>query len=184
MSERLQQEAIALKYKAISLLFAGPRYYEKLPDVISKIDDKGFVDSVNGIIEVYKMENSDKLRTQYTSCFVNNYPSLPCPPYESWYLNRTVHGRAVAKLNVWYRKYDLYPLPLPEDHVSAIAEFAAYLYHTGKDDADKFVKEHVLTWMGKLAEDIINKCEEEYVKMLGLLLREFLSGEEKRLRTV
>lgn len=181
MSEHELHNELSLKYKVISLLFAGPRYYEKMAGFAGKISDGEFVNAVNGVVEIYKKSDPDRLRTQYTSCFVNNFPTLPCPPYESWYLTRTVHGQVVVKLIRWYKKYGLYPEPLPEDHISAITEFAAYLYSVDKASGDAFVKEHVLTWIGKFADDIIDKCKDKYAAELGNLLRSFLESEKKRL---
>ncbi|MDG6928003.1 MAG: molecular chaperone TorD family protein [Nitrososphaerota archaeon] len=181
MSEPVQNEDISLKYKAISLLFGGPRYLSEASEVAGKVQDQVFASAVNNIAKA-NSENSEKIETQYTACFVNNFPKLPCPPYESWYLDGSFHGAAVARLTVWYRKFGLFPAALPEDHISAIAEFAAYLYHTDKAEADKFVREHFLTWAGKFADDIAKKCTNEYVKELGSLLQSFLNDEIERLR--
>ncbi|MGC9117185.1 MAG: hypothetical protein ACP5ID_06305, partial [Conexivisphaera sp.] len=67
-------------------------------------------------------------------------------------------------------------------HAAAVLEFAAVLYGTGSaDEGDRFVREHVLTWMGKLADDVIDKCSSECVKSLGRALSRFVAREAERL---
>ena len=174
---------IARSYKAMSLLLGGPRYYEELRGILDSVEDQEIGNALMGVLERCGSTNPDLSRTQYTSCFVADIGGVPCPPYESWYREGRIHGRVVYDLSIWYRKHGATPTTVPEDHAAAVLEFAAVLYGIGlADEGDQFVREHVLTWMGKLAEDVINKCHDDCMKSLGRALSVFIRREAERLK--
>ena len=174
---------IAHSYKAMSLLLGGPRYYEELRGILDSVDDQEIRGLLLDVLGRCESADPDVPRTQYTSCFVANIGGVPCPPYESWYREGRIHGRVVHDLLIWYRKYGVAPTTVPEDHAAAVLEFAAVLYGTGSaDEGDQFVREHVLTWMGKLADDVINKCSDGCIRSLGRALSAFVAREAERLK--
>lgn len=169
-------------YKVVSLLIGGPRYCDRARELLGGVSDESLRSLAVRVIETCVSGNSNAVRTQYTSCFVNDYRGVPCPPYESWYKEGRLYGRVVHELSTWYRKRGVYPAALPEDHASAILEFASFLYASGSpEDADRFVSEHVISWMRRLASDVLAKCDGEYAAALGRLLSGFIDREASRL---
>ncbi len=169
-------------YKAMSLLLGGPRYYDKLRAILGSVEGS-LRDVLARAIESCGQGDPDVPRTQYTSCFVANIKGVPVPPYESWYREGRIYGRVVHDLAKWYRKYGVSPTTVPEDHASAELEFAAVLYGSGLvEEGDRFVREHVLSWMGRLAEDVLRKCEDRCVRSIGMALAAFLEREIARLK--
>ena len=173
---------LAHYYKAMSLLLGGPRYYGELRELLGSVDDHEIRGELQEALERCTSEDPDAPLTQYTSCFVANIGGVPCPPYESWYREGRIYGRVVHDLITWYRKYGVGPTAFPEDHASVVLEFAAVLYGSGfKEEGDRFVREHVLSWMGRLADDIAKKCPGDCVRSLGRALSAFLRRESERL---
>ncbi len=144
----------------------------------------GLLEGLN-LIERYEAEASLKgveavhreLAVEYTRLFINAYPMVPCPPYESFYVDggflAQASTREVAKLYV-EAGYRLTPRfkDLP-DHVAVELEFASLLLREpspalrstlNRDPPaqlkPRFIKEHLAKWVPAFAN-----CVEENAKL-------------------
>jgi len=84
-------KSLSTDFKIFSFLFLSPRYIKDVKGLMEEIKDKPYYNILKQIIQLTET-NYDKVATEFTSCFINDYKHVKCPPYESWYRERTVYG--------------------------------------------------------------------------------------------
>ena len=139
-------------------------------------------------------------RTEYDTLFGQS-EELPCPPYETSYNTEQVFStpRKLADIAGFYRAFGLSTSGTWHDrvdHVAAELEFMHFLTFkeahaiaSGKqseaqltmDASLKFLKEHVLEWIGSFAENLRKVSKMPYYMSLGELSRKFIILEGNRL---
>lgn len=176
-----EYRSVSADYRFFSYLLLGPRYKKNLKELLTYIENRTYYKEIKRIIELLENQDTGKLLTEYTSCFVNDFRELKCPPYESWYMQRTIYGSIIEKLMANYFKYGLNVQKELPDHVSTEMEFVSFLYFVSLDkEADEFVNVHILKWVPKLAKDIIENAKGEYTKLIGMALEKFMENELER----
>jgi len=161
-------------HKIFSLLFLSPRYNQKVKTMIENIKDRPYYSSIQQLISLSE-KDYDKIAAEFTSCFINDFKHVKCPPYESWYREKTVLGLSAQQVIEKYSKYGIYPQKQLADHLSTELEFVSFLLYVDKvDEAKEFFKEHLLVWTPKLVQDILNYSKGEYTKLLGLGLKQLI----------
>ncbi len=144
--------------------------------------DRKYYDNVVRIYNTVKSSNLDSVLTEYTSCFINDYKHLKCPPYESWYMEKTVYGRSTQAVLEYYSRYGITPARQIPDHISTELEFVSFLFFINNEsEANNFIKNHLLKWVPLLAQDIINNAYGEYTREIGKALLSFVEAEKERL---
>lgn len=167
----------ATMYKLFSILFSYPK-----KEVFSNLGIK---------------ENIEKLEREYVRLFISSPGTLPCPPYESVYLDgkRRLMSR-VPKLMKIYKKagFEIKPdfKELP-DHICVELEFMHLLCRMEreaiksgeKNKAEKFrkfqrefLREHLLKWVPKFCNDVIQNTTVGFYKEVAISLKNFLIGEK------
>ncbi len=165
------------EFKLFSYLFMGVRYNNKVKELLDKVKDKSYYNVVKKITEMIDNGNKDQLSTEFTRCFINDYKHLKCPPYESWYREKTIYGKVVGELYEIYAKYGIQPMKELPDHIATEMEFLAYLLYLGKkDEAEAFIKDHLLKWVPQFIDDIEKYHYGEYTKLLAEALRIFVNS--------
>ncbi len=103
-----------------------------------------------------------------TVFIIYSYPHVACPPYES------VYAEAAQEVSTLYGRWGV---DVPEDeadHVGAELEFAAFLLSLETPeslaDADRFLAEHLLTWLPRFAADVARESRLRFYQALGRLL--------------
>ncbi|MBP1357070.1 MAG: molecular chaperone TorD family protein [Sulfolobus sp.] len=163
-----------IDYKIFSLLFLSPRYNNKVKEMLEEIKDRPYYGLVKEIIKLSE-QDYNKIATEFTSCFINDYKHVKCPPYESWYKERTVLGSSVEKVMEEYLKFGIYPKKQLADHLSTELEFVSFLLNIDKtDEAKLFLTNHILTWVPKLVQDILTYSKGDYTRLLGTGLKQLL----------
>ncbi len=89
------------------------------------------------------------LQAEYVRLFVNSLPEVPCPPYGSFYLEKTLMGESTLRLKKLYASYGWQTDELP-DHFAVELEFLAMLVALGEDAAVQedinFLWDHLHLW--------------------------------------
>lgn len=171
-----------LEYKIFSYLFLGPRYIDRVKALMNGIADKEIHNKIKEIVELTERESYDKISTQFTSCFINDFKHVRCPPYESWYLERTVYGISAQKVLEEYLKYGINPRKQLPDHISTEMEFVSFLFYIHeKENAIRFIANHILVWAFRLVDDIFKYSKGEYTRLYGEALALFLEKEKERI---
>ncbi len=178
-----EYRSVSADYRFFSYLLLGPRYRHNLNELLEYLEERSYYAEIKKISEMLESQDYDKLLTEYTSCMVNDFKELKCPPYESWYIQKTIYGNIVEKLMATYLKYGLNVQKELPDHVSTEMEFTSFLYFVSLDkEADEFVSEHILRWVPKLAKDIQENAKGEYTRLIGVALSKFMKSETERIQ--
>ncbi|AWR93803.1 TorD/DmsD family molecular chaperone [Acidianus brierleyi] len=169
-------------YKIFSYLMLGPRYIYEVKSLYNALEGKPYYEKVAEIVNILNTRDDNILKTEYTSCLVNDYKHLKCPPYESWYREKTLYGKSTQEVLEYYTKYKIIPQKQVPDHISTEFEFVSFLFFINEEnDANDFIKTHILNWVPQLAQDIINNAYGEYTRELGKALLAFVNEEKKRI---
>jgi len=127
----------------------------------------------------------DRVQGEYTRLFINAFPHLPCPPYESAYRSRSLIGKATELVAATYREWGLEVDDKSADHVGAELEFMAFLIrlsledaHTDTTDAQKaFFRDHIMKWMPEFAADLDREASLGLYGSVARTLTTFLVSE-------
>ena len=113
-----------IAYRLFSYLLSYPT-----KEVIATVKELAKHESISELESVGIFDTVDlaELQTEYTRLFVNAYPTLPCPPYESFYREGTVYGNTVNEVVALYEQQGLeYTYQgEPPDHISVELDFLA-----------------------------------------------------------
>lgn len=115
----------------------------------------------------------DKLKGEYTKLLIGP-GTLPAPPWESVYISKenTLFQESTLKVRRAYLEYNFLPANYPreaDDHIALELDFMAHLADLAQEsfqvdkleetkkvlfDQQKFLKEHLLVWIGDFAQKI------------------------------
>jgi len=120
-----------MSYSLFSLAFSYPTQ-----DVVCAISEMSKQESLStfGSVRDLGTLQLEELQAEYTTLFVNTCPTLPCPPYESFYREGVVYGNTVNEVLAIYRQKGLAYVCQqgePPDHISVELDF---LSQTGDHD--------------------------------------------------
>jgi nitrate reductase assembly molybdenum cofactor insertion protein NarJ len=153
---------ISQTFKLFSLIFSYPDE-EKIEQSIKLARDLGFAE----IEEVLKKTDLEDLETEYTKLFISSFPSIPCPPYRSYFVEGTIYGKASVEVKELYEDSGLEYIyeSEPPDHISVELEFLSIenRYDNG-----------FLDWFCKFAE-----CVKKNSKIYGVFAKNFERFIEK-----
>jgi len=123
----------------------------------------------------------DQVQGEYTRLFINAYPHVPCPPYESAYREGALLGQAAESVDVFFRQWGVVVDGEQVDHAGAELEFMAFLLTLGTSDAlaaaDAFMAEHPLAWLPRFADDVARTSHLEFYRATGQLLAAVLQKQ-------
>ncbi|WP_202320696.1 TorD/DmsD family molecular chaperone [Archaeoglobus neptunius] len=108
------------EFKLFSILFSYPDD-GKIKTALDLSRELGFRE----IEELLKSVSLRELEVEYTSIFVSAHPSIPCPPYQSFFEEGSVYGRSSVRMRELYRDFGLEYIyeSEPADHISVELEF-------------------------------------------------------------
>ena len=116
----------------------------------------------------------DQVQGEHTRLFINAYPHVPCPPYESAYREGELLGAAAEQVDVLYREWGLVVEGEQVDHVAAELEFVAFLLTLdtpeARNAAETFTRDHLARWVPRFAEDVIRESRLGFYREAGRLL--------------
>lgn len=122
----------------------------------------------------------EHLQAEHTRLFINAYPHLPCPPYESAYKEGTLLGDSAEAVDRIYRENGIVVKGEDVDHAAVELEFMAFLLALADEKATataaSFFEEHLLSWMPKFAADIQQASNLDFFRETGILLGAFLEN--------
>jgi putative dimethyl sulfoxide reductase chaperone len=131
----------------------------------------------------------EQVQGEHTGLFINNYPHVPCPPYESAYREKTMVGNATALVARTYREWGLEVDGEFADYAGAELEFMAFAIRMSSQDGgaetvaaqQAFLRDHIMMWMPRFASDMRDASKLDLYRSLGELLGAFLSMENEAL---
>jgi len=141
----------------------------------------------NNLLEDQQFES---LQWDYTKMFIGPY-KLPAPPWETAYLTeeRLLFQEETLDVRRRYLAYNFLPQNYPheaDDHIGLMLDFMYRLtelalkrYEAGESDAarqilmdqESFLQEHLLNWVPRLAQDVIEHAEHDFYRGMARVLR-------------
>jgi len=139
------------------------------------------------LVRSFELERQELLQAEYTRLFINGYPETPCPPYESVYREKRMHGDSAMDVQSAYRRWDLSVDVGLIDHLSTEFEFLAFLATVealgeppapeAAESKTRFLEEHLCRWLPAFTRDLKQAARiDAYMKLadwLESLLPEF-----------
>jgi len=124
----------------------------------------------------------ESLQIEYTSLFINNFPSLPAPPYKSFYFDKELFGPSAENVAEIYNHYnfeiskDIYELP---DHIAIELEFISRIIEMDipEDEINKFLKEQILSWSRYLEKEIIDNASIPFYSFIIKEINIFITND-------
>jgi DMSO reductase family type II enzyme chaperone len=144
------------------------------------------------------------LQVTYTSMFISPQPEIPCPPYESMYVNSPRRAMGPSTSDV-IRRYASFKLSLSAnfkdlpDHIGVELEFMHHLAHleasAASEGNDKdatslvasekaFLGDHLSKWFPHFADCIESRSSSQLLVALSRLTREFVTEDSNYLANV
>ncbi len=111
-------------HRVFSLLFSPPA--QETVRAVRELAKHESVPKLESLRLVCRTDLSE-LQSEHTRLFVNSWPALPCPPYESFYREGSVYGGAVNEVVAVYQRHglDYVQEGEPADHISVELDFLA-----------------------------------------------------------
>jgi TorA maturation chaperone TorD len=154
---------------------------ENVPDFLLGL--KNAVDN----IDLNSKEELEELLWEYTRLFIGPY-KLPCPPWESVYTSpkKLMMQDSYDRVKKFYDEVCLIiddPNIMP-DHIGAELNFLGVLFQRINDEpekrshcfdtANRFITEHVITWIPKFTRDMEDAANSSFYKALAKVTRHIL----------
>jgi len=126
-------------FRLFSLLFAYPST-EVIRSINKLLENKPMNEPE--CVQMINSMNITDLQTEYTRLFVSSYPTLLCPPYESFYREGTIYGDTINRVTAIYNRYKLTYVyeGEPPDHISVELDFLA-------ETGDQSFRERMWEWV-------------------------------------
>ncbi len=124
----------------------------------------------------------DDLQVEHTRLFVNNAEGVPCPPYESAYVDRQLLTATTAAVANFYAEWDIQQAQETADFLPVELQFSAYLLDlAAQSEAPESVEQarrrfeanHLLRWLPQFAVDLEKHAQLDCYRELGKRLAEF-----------
>jgi TorA maturation chaperone TorD len=178
------QKAHRFKFLSQCLAFPNEAFIPALNEALGKIDANR--DELLAIIAAFEHEETEPLQAEYTRLFLNGYPRTVCPPYESVYLEKRMHGEAAVAVAAAYAEWEMSVEPGLIDHLATELEFLAFLASAESLDnavstearkaSDAFMKQHLTRWMPQFVADLKAGAKLDAYRMLGEVMESVLAG--------
>ncbi len=141
---------------------------------------------IQTLANTFVTENLEDLQIEYTRLFINNAEGVPCPPYESAYLDGQLLTTATAAVANFYAGWGIKHAQETADFLPIELQFLAYLLElAAQSEAPEsveqayrqFESEHLLRWLPQFAADLEKHARLDCYRELGRRLNGF--GTEK-----
>jgi DMSO reductase family type II enzyme chaperone len=172
-------------------------YLTKMPHM--KIAARSF-ESFESALEAEAAKGKlQDLQVEHTSAFISPHPEIPCPPYESIYVENVRRVMGPPAIDV-RRRYEEQGLAISKgfkdlpDHISAELEFMHHLAYreaqvksTRKDrvalslreNEKSFLTDHLLKWLPRFADCLRGKSTSSLLVAASRLASEFAMADLK-----
>jgi TorA maturation chaperone TorD len=183
-SDRIKENRAKL-YSTLSLFFLYPSP-DRLAEIAQSLD-KGKSDvsalSAGGYSLISHWDNlaagsRKDMEEKYTHLFISGYPTAPCLPYGSVYLEQSLYGGTTESFRKIIGAYhlSLKDMKEPADHIAVIMEFISYLII--QDESTQKAFDYLNQWVWKFLETLKqHTTEDHFYHRLAVLTDEFLRKE-------
>ena len=178
------QKAHRFKFLSQCLAFPNEAFIPALREALEKIEANR--DELLTIIAAFEHEETEPLQAEYTRLFLNGYPRTVCPPYESVYLEKRMHGEAAVAVAAAYAEWEMSVEPGLIDHLATELEFLAFLASAeslgnavsedARNASERFTQQHMSRWTPQFTADLQAGAKLDAYRMLGEVMENVLAG--------
>jgi putative dimethyl sulfoxide reductase chaperone len=179
------QKAYRYKFLSQCLAFPNAAFIPALDEALGKIDADR--DPLQALVAAFEKEDAEPLQAEYTNLFINGYPHTVCPPYESVYLEKRMHGEATVAVAAAYAEWEMSVEPGLIDHLATELEFLAFLASAeslenavseeARNASESFTQQHLTRWTPQFVEDLKAGAKLDCYRMLGELMENALARD-------
>ncbi len=125
----------------------------------------------------------ERLQQEYTRLFVTNFPSIPCPPYGSFYMNEDglLGGRYTIELISFIKALGLefsHSYPETPDHVSAQLELLGWMTDEGLFEEKRFFLDRFfLPWIFRFTKRVKENDTTSFYKTSAEMIESLMALE-------
>lgn len=177
------QKALHLSFLSRCFAYPNEAFTPALAEALEKIETNR--KELQALISAFEQERPEALQAEYTSLFLNGYPHTICPPYESVYLEKRMHGEAAVRVTAAYTEWKITVEPGLIDHIATELEFLAFLASAESlDNAmskearkafETFMHQHLCRWVPQFSTDLKTGATLEPYRQLGTLMTSLLN---------
>ncbi len=171
----------ALTLRFLSLCFAYPNnaFLPNLRKRLQEITGETEKAEFTSLLRLFEQENQEQLQGEYTRLFITGYPTTPCPPYESYFLEGRLLGLSSTKVQAVYDDWCMTCDPSLVDHLSTELEFLAFLASAAtlgdtSNEACKayelFIRNHLSQWLPDFCKTLKEHSSFSAYRTLATLL--------------
>ncbi|MBN1929817.1 MAG: molecular chaperone TorD family protein [Chlorobiaceae bacterium] len=178
------QKALAFKFLSRCLAWPNEGFIPTLAEVSEQLETGK--EERQALIRAFELEAPEPLQAEYTRLFLNGYPHTACPPYESIYLEKRMHGEAALAVANAYAAWEMTVEPGLIDHLSTELEFLAFLASAeslgnavspdARKASERFIREHLCRWTPQFIADLKEGAKLDCYRKLGELMEQMLGG--------
>jgi len=178
------QKALVFKFLSRTLAYPNQAFIPTLVEVSDEIETGK--EERQALIRAFELEETEPLQAEYTRLFINGYPHTACPPYESIYLEKRMHGDAAVAVSAAYAEWEMTVEPGLIDHLSTELEFLAFLASAESLDnavskdaqkaSERFIRQHLCRWVPQFIDDLKEGAKMDCYRKLGELIEQVLGG--------
>ncbi|MWV54215.1 cytoplasmic chaperone TorD family protein [Chlorobium phaeovibrioides] len=174
-----QQRALHFRFFSRAFAYPNEAFMPELRKCATELTDTPEI--FMALIGAFEQEETEQLQGEYTQLFLNGYPTTPCVPYESVYLEKRMLGESSIGVQAAYSEWEMTVAPGLIDHIATEFEFLAFLASAesmegslakdARTARETFMKEHLCRWMPRLAADMAKSARMEPYRILAAALK-------------
>ncbi|NTV66428.1 MAG: molecular chaperone TorD family protein [Chlorobaculum sp.] len=177
------QKALLYKFLSRCLAYPNEAFIPALREALDRIE--AHRDELLALVTSFEREEAETLQAEYTRLFLNGYPRTICPPYESVYLEKRMHGEATVAVQSAYAEWEMSVEPGLIDHLATELEFLAFLASAESLDnavsadarkaSESFTQQHLTRWTPQFVVDLKAGATMEAYRLLGEVMENTLT---------
>ena len=164
--------AATYHFFSLCLLYPEAELTEQLRQLASQT---GF-DWAADLVAAFADASLDDLQVEHTRLFVNNAGGIPCPPYESAYVEGHLMSATTAAVAAFYAEWGLEQSLETTDFLPVELQFVAYLIELAGQADDpgaveaarhRFETKHLSRWLPKFSTDLQAHAQLPFYRSVG-----------------
>lgn len=159
----------------ISALFAELNFND--------LDDKQFANWLNKFDD----ENTllESIQIEYTRLFINSFPTLPAPPFKSFYIEKELIGASTGKIVDKYEQFNFGVSKDTNELADSIGVELEFIYRLIEENSSlsfqyNFIREEILSWIKTFKNKIIESASIPYFPYLINQIIRYLEEDIKQ----
>ncbi len=171
----MTNSATIYHFLSLCLLYPEANLEQQLREAAA-ISNQAWPDA---LVEAFAGELLDTLQMEHTRLFVSNIKGVPCPPYESVYVDGRLLSATTAAVVAAYAEWGLEQSSETADFLPVELQFVAYLIELAGRASEKkaieqarrqFEANHLKTWLPRFAADLQLHAGLNFYRQVGVQL--------------